>query len=120
MEPVDYDAYIEQNYANLRKDQCSRQLILLPTDDIYADDYEIDLNQPSSPTNSPDSTLAQSSESKSKNACNNMFVTDCLQTYLNRKFEVKYKYHMFGGSYRQLPMYKENSILFLENLNEKK
>lgn len=37
----------------------------------------------------------------------NLFVSDCLQTYENNKYVVKYKYHEYGGTYRQLPGYTD-------------
>jgi hypothetical protein len=38
----------------------------------------------------------------------NLFVSDCLNTYKNKRHEIKYKYHMYGGNYRQLPGYTAN------------
>ncbi len=41
---------------------------------------------------------------------NSLFVSDSLHTCANRKYEVKYKYNAYGGSYKQLPGYSENKL----------
>jgi hypothetical protein len=114
VEPIDYDAYVEQNYANLRKDQCSKQLILLSSDDIYEEEYEVGGDAVNTTTNGDpvSSSLLQPSS-------NNLFVSDCLQTYSRRNYDIKYKYHAFGGSYKQLPMYNEYINAFNKSLADK-
>lgn len=50
-----------------------------------------------------------------------LFVKDCLATYRNKKYEVKYKYHSYGGTFRRLPDFNEskldNNLLNLPNLS---
>lgn len=87
--------YIEQNLASLRKEPCTKQLIILPNDDIYAESDDLPLV-----------------DSLTKNYDLSLFVNDCLKNYLNRKYETKYKYHLYGGNFRQLPNFYENSFLF--------
>jgi hypothetical protein len=95
-------------------------LILLPSDDIYSEEDEPDdvgksridescqsknvLNG----THAADSVDSSSSDSSYRASLNSLFVNDCLKTYLNKKCEIKYKYHSFGGNYRQLPGYVEH------------
>ena len=83
IDPVDDDQYVEANQPSLRKDAYYPQLVAMPTDDIYAEQNSLD--EPASETGS-------------------LFVSDCLNTYRNRRYEVKYRYHAFGGNFRQLPM----------------
>lgn len=107
--------YIEQNYGNLRKDQCSKQLILLPNDDIYAENgskNELITNE----SNDVDETICENNKFKTF-LSNNLFVTDCLETYLNKKYQIKYKYHDYSGSYRQLPNYQENYKTFMTQMD---
>lgn len=96
---------MQQNYDQLRKDACSKQLILLPNDDVIVDYGESETNVQE--TQKIDSTLK-----------NNLFVSDCLQTYANKKYLVKYKYHNYGGGYRQLSSYQESNKTFLNNLDD--
>jgi len=39
-----------------------------------------------------------------------LFVNDCLSIYFNHKYEIKYKQHLYGGNYRQLPNFSEITI----------
>ena len=130
IDPIDYDNYIEQNLANLRKDPCSKQLILLPNDDIYADDYDCDelldtsnLNNNNNNNNEEQNTnncldqvdnkLYKNDKVQTSFQFNhnlNLFVNDCLQTYFNKNYEIKYKYHQYGGNYRQLPDYSHDNL----------
>lgn len=90
IEPIDYDSYVEENRVNLSNDLCSRQIILLPSDDVYIDETKsdnIDLNG---------SSLS-------------LLLHDALETYAHQRCEVKYKYHAYGGNYRQLPDFAESS-----------
>lgn len=99
---------MEQNYDQFRKDACSKQLILLPSDDVIAE-YELDPTQTQSNfegTQKIDSLLK-----------NNLFVSDCLETYANKKYLVRYKYHNYSGGYRQLPSYQETNKKFLNNID---
>ena len=121
VEPIDFDEYIQKNYANLRKDSCSKQLILLPSDDIYKDDYtanELEENQFSEVNDNVDS--GNDGRKNKQPIINSLFVNDCLETYRKKRYEIKFKYHVFGGSYKQLPNYSEHLKQFNDNLNHKR
>ena len=101
----------------------------MPSDDIYADDYEESLNENNENLNGEETNGANVSISNELNvslnepntllnSINNLFVNDCLKTYCNKKFEIKYKHHAFGGNYRQLPNYYHNSVIYIEQSND--
>ncbi|CAF0807517.1 unnamed protein product, partial [Brachionus calyciflorus] len=115
VDPIDYDLYIEQNYVNLRKDNCSKQLIILPNDDL-----SLESDQTRTDSVDSDETICENNNNKISNLVNNLFVTDCLENYANKKYQIKYKYHDFSGSYRQLPHYQENLKEFLNGLDNVK
>ena len=118
IEPIDYDSYIEQNIVNLRKDACTKQLSLLPHDDVYAEsDIDADengtkLKETRSLSNTspplPDPVPAPAPPIGQELS---LFVNDCLKMYSNKRFEIKYKYHLYGGNYRQLPCFDQHSSL---------
>ena len=78
----------------MSKDACSKQLILLPPDDLYAE-FE-------------DEHDCQGGEETVKK--HNLFVSDCLKTYLKKKYEIQHRYSRFGGNYRQLPGFNEHLL----------
>jgi hypothetical protein len=103
VDPIDYDSYIEKNIPLLSKDTYSKQLILLPSDDLSAEFLEFKGNN-----HTHDSINEYEQPIKLKDS--NLFVKDCLKTYENKKYEIKYKYHEYGGNYRQLPDYVETNF----------
>ena len=95
---------MDQNQASLRNtDQYYKQLVLLPYDDIYADydDEEEDDEEENheEKVNGGDTMMNLHHSS--------LFVSDCLESYKNTKYEIKFKYHSFGGNYRQLKSYTD-------------
>lgn len=84
-------------------------MILLPVDDLTAEH---------TPTHDQGTKAIDS-----KN--NSLFVSDCLKTYAEQNFEVKYKYHKYGGNFRQLPDYnhrpseKLSELLYEVDVSEK-
>ena len=90
----------------MRKDPCSKQLILLPNDDIYADDYDCDELLDTSNLNNNNNNEEQNTNSCLDQVDNklykndkvqtsfqfnhnlNLFVNDCLQTYFNKNYEI--------------------------------
>lgn len=70
----------------------------MPSDDLYAEFTTA-------------ASESQSSLEREQEKCqplgSNLFVSDCLRTYENNKYVVKYKYHEYGGTYRQLPGYTD-------------
>lgn len=99
IEPVDFDLYVQQNGLNLRKDSCSRQLILLPEDDLHYENY--DENDKSSEAHYP------IIEKLGKIPSNYLLVSDCLRMYYKKIYQIKYKYYMYGENYEYLPGYRE-------------
>lgn len=109
IEPIDYDSYIEQNIVNLRKDACTKQIALLPNDDVYAESEDEKDVKESLLTGLIDSGV---SSGNGQELC--LFVNDCLKMYGNKRFEIKYKYHLYGGNYRQLPCFNEKQDCFIQ------
>lgn len=107
IDPIDYDSYIDENLAHIRKDNCSRQLILLPDDDII---YEQEL---------PDEKPNQLSTSKLPPNLS-LLVSDCLRAYLKRVYRVEFKYAAYGQNYYDLPGYRESVLAFNRLVDEKR
>ena len=98
---------------NLKKDPSSKQLILLPSDDIFTEFDQDNISDSSGIHPVGSSKSIDSTEF----AQNNLFVSDCLKTYRNKKYEIKYKYHSYGGNYRQLPGYNDSDVVSNEFSN---
>jgi hypothetical protein len=80
----------------------------LPNDDVYTDDYDTDSSQ-------IDSSKQASTNNPALSSSNSLFVNDCLKTYSSRKRQIRYKYHSFGGNFKQLPSYDESSCFLNRN-----
>ena len=97
----------------------------MPNDDIYTDDdsaasNETDIKNDSFKViNNAINEPMDVSMANSLNNSNHLFLNDCLNTYCNKTFEIKYKHHMFGGNYRQLPNYAQNSTITFYSSNDK-
>lgn len=108
IDPIDYDAYIEENSSLIRKDNCSRQLVLLPDDDVI---YEEEDLSPYKKNNIEQTKLPNGL---------NLLVTDCLRTYLKRVYRVEFKYAAYGENYYDLPGYRDTLNAFNRLIDEKK
>ena len=111
IDPIDYDSYISENTSTIRKDACSRQLILLPDDDII---YEEESSTKATTT----STTTNSTTKLPPNL--NLPVSDCLKTYLKQVYRVEFKYAAYGESYYDLPGYRDTILGFNRLIDEKK
>lgn len=113
IDPVDFDAYVKQNYEALRKNACSEQLILLPEDDLY-DEYQAESSRSDSVAESVGSVMHSLPAASTTGS--SLFVTDCLQTYNQRGYEIKCKQEAYSGTFKQLPGY-ESRIAHLKQMH---